>query len=194
VVTNVGVLALQGGFQAHVDQLLSIGISARLVKKPDELSGLSALILPGGESTTLLKLMAPWNWKQAIIDFYQSGGFIFGTCAGMILLAKQCEPEQDCLGLIDIDVERNAYGRQIDSFIDHVEVGSPGGGQESLELVFIRAPKVTRVGASVDVLVYHGEDPVLLRQNYVVVASFHPELASSGARFYSRIFSADFIA
>lgn len=168
----IAVLALQGGFQKHIDALAAAGLDAIAVKKPEQLAGKRHLIIPGGESSALLKLMAPLNWQQAIVDFHADGGHIFGTCAGMILLAKHVQPQQDSLGLIDIDVARNAYGRQIDSFIAEGEYQ-----QQAIELVFIRAPKMTRIGDDVEVLVTHAEQAVMVRQGRVMVASFHPELS-----------------
>jgi pyridoxal 5'-phosphate synthase pdxT subunit len=169
---SIGVLALQGGVDAHIHALNGQAIP---VKKPSELSGLSTLIIPGGETTALLKLMAPLGWMPAIADFHAAGGCLFGTCAGMILLAKHVQPEQKALGLIDIDVKRNAYGRQLDSFIAESVLSSGA----ALEMVFIRAPKITRVGDGVEVLVSHNNEPVMVRQGRVMVASFHPELSDS---------------
>ncbi len=175
---TVGVLALQGGFAAHQNQLNKLNVKNRLVKKPEELQGLSGLIIPGGESSTLLKLMAPFNWLSALRQFSQQGGAIFGTCAGMILLANEVSPDQDSLGLIDMSVVRNAYGRQQESFItttNDVDVSMTA----PLELVFIRAPKITRCGPDVDVLVSLADQPVMVRQGNAFAASFHPELSDS---------------
>lgn len=172
----VGVLALQGGYAAHQSHLQQLGIRTCLIKKPQQLQGLSGLIIPGGESGVLLKLMAPFNWLPAIQQFVQQGGAVFGTCAGMILLAAQVSPEQASLGLIDIDVERNAYGRQCDSFIANTDDVDQAIAP-SLELVFIRAPRITRSGSDVSTLVALNGKAVMVQQGRCLAASFHPELS-----------------
>lgn len=175
---RIGVLALQGDFARHQEALRSFSVETPLVYKPSDLDGLDGLVMPGGESTALLKLMAPFHWQDAIRTFYQSGKKIFGTCAGMILLAKHVEPSQESLGLIDISVSRNAYGRQLDS---HVATGWCDKHYldcDSAEMVFIRAPKVTRVAKDVMVLATCDKVPVLVQQGNVLCASFHPELLS----------------
>lgn len=174
---QVGVLALQGDFAAHGKVLDALGVSWQLVKTPAELARVQGLILPGGESTTLLKLMAPIGMRSALEQFHAEGHPLFGTCAGLILLAQETiRPHQDSLGLINIVAERNAYGRQIDSFIT---VGTPlveALGPEPLEMVFIRAPKIAVLRAGVTALATCQGEVVLAQQGHVMVASFHPEL------------------
>jgi pyridoxal 5'-phosphate synthase pdxT subunit len=187
---RIGVLALQGGFSLHQERLEALDAEALLVKKAEEIPGLDGLIIPGGESTTLLKL-ADSKIKKSIIDYASSGLPIFATCAGLIFLAKKVEnPSQESLGIIDIDVKRNAYGRQVDSFIapqlswtttgkNFLKVINKVGEQNSIcEAVFIRAPKIIRTGSAVEVLMNHDNDPILIRQGNVLGATFHPELSA----------------
>jgi len=149
------------------------------VRKPAELDAVEGLIIPGGESTTLLKLMDAWDFAPAIEKFHGSGKSIFGTCAGLILLAREVEsPRQFSLGLIDVSVERNAYGRQRESF-EASGVATLDAGPVQLEMVFIRAPRIRRVGPSVQVLAEYEGEPVMARQGRVLVATFHPELTES---------------
>ena len=172
----VGLLALQGDFAAHEKVLGELGIASRLVKKPADLADVHGLIIPGGESTTLLKLMAPVAMRPALEQFHAQGRPIFGTCAGLILLARDTTPPQESLGFIDIVAERNAYGRQIDSF---VAMGTPLSehlSAEPLEMVFIRAPKIAQVNCGVAPLAECRGEVVLARQGNVLVSSFHPEL------------------
>jgi 5'-phosphate synthase pdxT subunit len=149
------------------------------VRKPVELDEVDGLIMPGGESTTLLKLMDAWNFAPALEKFHSAGKPIFGTSAGLIILAREVEnPRQFSLGLIDVTVERNAYGRQRESF----EAAGTVRLDEKplpLEMVFIRAPRIRRVGPGVEVLAEHGGEPVMARQDHVLVATFHPELTDS---------------
>jgi 5'-phosphate synthase pdxT subunit len=176
---RVGVLALQGDFAAHGKALDELGVKWQLVKTPTELAQVQGLIIPGGESTTLLKLMAPIAMRPALEQFHRQGGPIFGTCAGLILLAqKTIRPHQESLGFINIVAERNAYGRQIDSFI---ELGTPlveDLGPAPLEMVFIRAPKIAELRAGVLALATCKDEIVLARQGSVLVSSFHPELTA----------------
>lgn len=172
---TIGVLALQGGFAAHQAQLDRLHVDHRQIRKPEQLQGLTGLIIPGGESSTLLKLMAGTDWLQALRIFAASKP-VFGTCAGMILLARTVEPQQDSLQMIAMTVSRNAYGRQRDSFIAHTSDISTEFGQPTMELVFIRAPKVTALDETVEVLVRHKGEPVMVQQGHVLAASFHPEL------------------
>jgi pyridoxal 5'-phosphate synthase pdxT subunit len=145
------------------------------VRKTTELDGLDALVIPGGESTTLLKLMDHFGFWPALTQFHASGRPIFGTCAGAILVARDVEnPSQRSLGLIDISVERNAYGRQRESFEAWGEADL--GARREIEMVFIRAPRIRRVGDDVAVLARHKDEPVMVRQGNVLVATFHPEL------------------
>ncbi len=175
---HVGVLALQGDYEAHGRVLSELNTSWQLVKMPRELDAVDALIIPGGESTTLLKLMAPIAMRPALERFHAQGRPIFGTCAGLILLARETRrPEQESLGLIDIVAERNAYGRQIDSFVGE---GTPLVADlqpAPLKMVFIRAPKIAALHDSVTPLAMCRDDVVLARQDHVLVASFHPELS-----------------
>lgn len=171
-----GVLALQGDFDAHLTALREAGGSPREVRRVAELAGLAGLVIPGGESTALLRLMESEPWFEAIPRFHAGGGVLFGTCAGAILLAHEVRPQQKCLGLLEATVVRNAYGRQVDSFATEVEAPSLGG---RLPAVFIRAPRFDHLGPEVDVLATHGDEPVLLQQGRVLAATFHPELTSS---------------
>jgi 5'-phosphate synthase pdxT subunit len=173
---KIGVLALQGDFALHARALARCGVEPVEVRKPEALDEVQGLIIPGGESTTLLKLMGAWDFAPALEKFHGAGRPIFGTCAGCILLAREVEnPRQPSLGFIDIAVERNAYGRQRESFEARGEV-SLGGRTVPLEMVFIRAPRIRRVGPGVEVLARHGPDPVLTRQGTVLAGTFHPEL------------------
>jgi 5'-phosphate synthase pdxT subunit len=173
---KIGVLALQGDFSAHLGALRCEGIEGVELRYPEQLETVEGLILPGGESTTHLKLLEERGFADPIRRHHRNGGAVFGTCAGAILVAlKVTHPEQPSLGLIDIDVRRNAYGRQRESF---ETIGpSPAMGEASLPMVFIRAPVITRVGADVEVLASMRGDPVLVRHGSVLAATFHPELA-----------------
>jgi len=176
---HVGVLALQGDFAAHGRALDELGVTWQLVKTPAELDQVQGLIIPGGESTTLLKLMAPVAMRPALERFHAENRPIFGTCAGLILLAQETtRPHQDSLGFIDIVAERNAYGRQIDSFIAQGAVLVEALGVEPLEMVFIRAPKIAALRPGVTALATCKEEIVLARQGSVLVSSFHPELTA----------------
>jgi len=178
---RVGVLALQGDFEAHRKALAEAGAEVVEVRRAAELEGLDGLVIPGGESTTMLKLLRRENMLKPLREFGARHP-IFGTCAGAILVAKKvANPEQESLGLVDIAVERNAYGRQLDSRVARVALepgvnGELGGGE--LEAVFIRAPIVCRVGEGVRVLARYRGDPVLLEQGRHLVATFHPELSA----------------
>jgi 5'-phosphate synthase pdxT subunit len=172
---RAGVLALQGGFAAHADALMRLGIVACEVRRCAQLSGLDALLLPGGESSALLRLMEAEAWFDALHAFHRAGGALLGTCAGCILLARTVsDPAQPSAGLIDIGVARNAYGRQTDSF--EAMLDAPAFGSALLG-VFIRAPRITSLGPGVEVLARHGDEPVLVRQGRVMCATFHPELS-----------------
>jgi 5'-phosphate synthase pdxT subunit len=175
---KVGVLALQGDFALHTRALAKCGVETVEVRKPEELEDLDGLVIPGGESTTLLKLMDEWQFVPALEKFHAAGKPMFGTCAGLILLARDVEgPRQFSLGFIDVGVERNAYGRQRESFAADGEV-ELDGAPHRLELVFIRAPRIRRVGPGVTTLARHGDEPVMARQGTVLVATFHPELTA----------------
>ncbi len=171
---GVAVLALQGDFEAHRRALAEVGVESFEAKRPRDLGEASGLIIPGGESTTLWKFFEAEPWEPAFRSFAQAGHPILGTCAGAIVLARDVtNPAQKGLGLIDITVERNAYGRQLDSFVADVESPKLGG---TMPAVFIRAPRIRRVGRGVEVLATHAEEPVLVREGNVNAATFHPEL------------------
>jgi 5'-phosphate synthase pdxT subunit len=172
---RIGVLALQGDFAAHAQALEEAGAEAVEVRKPSELEGLDGLILPGGESTTFLKFLERDGFLESLQRFLAVKP-AFGTCAGCILLARNVShPAQESLALMDITVERNAYGRQIDSAIRTEETKLPGG---PLEMVYIRAPRIAAVGDGVEVLAERDGFPVLVRQGRLLAATFHPELSS----------------
>jgi pyridoxal 5'-phosphate synthase pdxT subunit len=174
----VGVLALQGAFASHQQRLAELGLASRQVRTPGDLTGVDALVMPGGESTTMSKLLLSSGLFDEIATRIDSGMPVFGTCAGMILLATEVldgRPDQRSFGAIDIAVRRNGYGRQIDSFESELDVATLPGGP--FHGVFIRAPKVERIGSGVEVLAEHDGVPVLARSGRVTVASFHPELA-----------------
>jgi pyridoxal 5'-phosphate synthase pdxT subunit len=176
VAGRVGVLALQGAFREHREALTDVGVEAVEVRMPADLDGLDGLVMPGGESTTMMRLMDVYGLEAPIRDLHARGGAIFGTCAGMILLAASAvdgRPDQRPLSLIDIDVRRNAYGRQTASFEAPVRLH---GEDAPMPGVFIRAPRIERVGAGVDVVATRGDEPVAVRQGRVIAAAFHPEL------------------
>ena len=170
----VGVLALQGAFAAHAERLDSVGVQCRTVRTPEELSRVDALVMPGGESSTMSHLLTSSGLFDAIDRRIRTGMPVFGTCAGMILLAHAIldgRDDQRSFDAIDIDVRRNAYGRQRDSFEHGIE--TPFGDFHG---VFIRAPRIERTGDGVEVLGRHQGEPVLVQENNVLAASFHPEL------------------
>jgi len=171
----VGVLALQGDFAAHAAVLRRQGEAVREVRSCTDLAGLRALVLPGGESTALLRLMDGGPWFDALRAFHDGGGALLGTCAGAILLAREVDPAQPSLGLLDVSVSRNAYGRQVDSF--EARLDAPAFNAPLLG-VFIRAPRFTAVGPRVEVLARLDGEPVLVRHRRVLAATFHPEIAA----------------
>ena len=172
---RIGVLAIQGDYAAHADALAESGAEPVEVRKPDQLAGLDGLILPGGESTTVLRFLEKHSFFEALQDYCRKKP-VFGTCAGAILLAREVRnPAQRCLGILDAAVERNAYGRQIDSVILEGATKLPGG---PLEQVYIRAPRIERVGPEVEVLAERDGHPVLIRQGKLLAATFHPELSA----------------
>ncbi len=173
-----GVLALQGGFAAHAAALGGAGASVREVRRTGELEGLAGLVIPGGESTALLNLMRDEPWFDALRSFHARGGVLAGTCAGAILLAREVRPAQPSLGLLGAVVDRNAFGRQVDSFEARVDAPALGG---SIDAVFIRAPRFRTLLPEVEVLGRHAGEPVLVREGRVLAASFHPELTASRA-------------
>ena len=167
-------LAIQGDYEAHKRRLEELGAAVVLVRKPQQLAGLDGLVIPGGESSTMLKFLERDGFFQALRDFVKVEP-AFGTCAGAILLAKDVEgPKQASLGAMDISVTRNAYGRQLDSTILDTTCSL---GTEPLEMVFIRAPRIDRLGKGVEVLAKRGDDPVLVREGKLMAATFHPELS-----------------
>ena len=175
---RIGVLAIQGDFAAHLATLREAGAEACEVRKAAELRQVDALVIPGGESTTLLKfiLNPDLGYVEAFREFHQAGKPMFGTCAGLILVAKNVtNPAQFSFGFIDVGVERNAYGRQKESF-EAVGEGYLAGTAKPLKMVFIRAPRLIRLGAKVDLLATWRGEPVMARQGSILVASFHPEL------------------
>jgi 5'-phosphate synthase pdxT subunit len=179
-VTRIGVLALQGDFALHLAALRRAGAEGREVRRPAQLAGLDGLILPGGESTTMLRLLASSGLGAALPAFAASGKPLLGTCAGLILLAQEVlDPPQPSLGLLDTTVRRNAYGRQLDSFEADGEFAT-NGRAEPLRMVFIRAPRIVRTGPGVETLMAHDGDPVLVRQGSILAATFHPELTADG--------------
>jgi 5'-phosphate synthase pdxT subunit len=176
---RIGVLAIQGDYAAHADALRDAGAEPVLVRRPNELSELDGLIIPGGESTTFLKFLERDNFLESLRSFAASTP-TFGTCAGCILLAtKVLHPPQPSLGVLDATVERNAYGRQIDSSIEETPTSLGGTADHApLETVYIRAPRIQSVGKDVTVLAERDGFPVLVRQGHLLAATFHPELSA----------------
>ena len=174
---KIGVLALQGDFDAHRRRLEELGAEVVLVKKPEQLDEIDGLVIPGGESGTFLKLLGEEGFEK-LKEFVRAKP-TFGTCAGAILLATEVEnPKQEGLGALDIRIRRNAYGRQIDSSIREGRFISEKPDEQPLEMVFIRAPKIERLGPGVEVIATEGKDaPVAVRQGRVMAATFHPELS-----------------
>ena len=176
---RIGVLAIQGDYEAHAKALEETGAEASLIRRPAQLDDLDGLILPGGESTTMLRFLDGFDAREGFFDRLQAFARqkpVFGTCAGAILLAKQVRnPHQRSLGILDIAIERNAYGAQRDSAILELDTTLPGG---PLEAVFIRAPRILEVATEVEILARRDGFPVLLRQGITMAATFHPELSS----------------
>jgi 5'-phosphate synthase pdxT subunit len=176
---KIGILAIQGDYEAHAKTLDRLGVEHVFVRRPEDLAGLSGIILPGGESSTHLKVLTEEGLFDALRHFAANGGALFGTCAGAILLAREVHgPAQQSLGLMDISVLRNAYGRQIAS---DVHEGRTKLHKEPLEMVFIRAPIIDSVGPGVEVLAEDAGHPVLVQQGKMLAATFHPELSSDTA-------------
>jgi len=170
---HIGVLALQGAFDVHAKRLAELGATTLLIRKPEQLASLDALVLPGGESTTFLKHLERAGFYDTLDTFVHTKP-VFGTCAGCILLAKEVSnPTQRSFAVLDIAVERNAYGRQNDSAILNEQTALPGG---PLEMVFIRAPRISRIGEDVETLATRDGSPTLVRQGHMLAATFHPEL------------------
>jgi 5'-phosphate synthase pdxT subunit len=173
---TVGILAIQGDYAEHREVLGRLGVEARLVRHAQELEALEGLILPGGESSTILKFMLEESLMEPVRALHQQGGALYGSCAGAILLAREAtSPQQESLNLLDISIERNGYGRQAQSHI--AREPCPSLGAPPLEMVFIRAPIIRGVGNGVDVLAHHRGDPVFVRQGRIMATTFHPELA-----------------
>ncbi len=171
---NIGVLAIQGNYASHAQALTEAGATPIEVRKPDQLAGIDGLVLPGGESTTMLKFLEKHGFFAALQQFCASKP-VFGTCAGAILLAREVlNPPQRSLGVLDAIVERNAYGRQVDSAILTAQTTLSGG---PLEMVFIRAPRIVSVGPGVEVMAQREGFPTLVRQGQWMAATFHPELS-----------------
>jgi 5'-phosphate synthase pdxT subunit len=169
----IGVLAIQGNYASHAQALTEAGAAPVEVRKQEQLTGIDGLVLPGGESTTMLKFLEKHSFFETLQEFCRTKP-VFGTCAGVILLAREVlNPAQRSLGVLDAIVERNAYGRQIDSVIVTAETSLAGG---PLEMVFIRSPRITQTGPGVEVLARRDGFPVLVRQGRILAATFHPEL------------------
>jgi 5'-phosphate synthase pdxT subunit len=168
---KIGVLAVQGDFDAHRRRLEELGAEVTLVRKPEELDHVDGLIIPGGESGAILRILGPEGMDR--LKAFVKVKPTFGTCAGAILLAKEItNPEQQGLGALDVRIRRNAYGRQIDSSVREGRLGD-----SPIEMVFIRAPRFERLGPGVEVVAREGNDPVAVRQGKIMAATFHPELS-----------------
>jgi 5'-phosphate synthase pdxT subunit len=173
-IPRIGVLAIQGNYASHAHALTEAGAAPVEVRKPEQLTGLDGLVLPGGESTTMLKFLEKHSFFEVLQEFCCTKP-VFGTCAGVILLAREVlNPAQRSMGVLDAVVERNAYGRQIDSVIVTAETELAGG---PLEMVFIRSPRISKIGPGVEVLATRDGFPVLVRQGRILAATFHPELS-----------------
>ncbi len=182
---EVGVLAIQGDFAEHIAVLGKLGVKAREVRLPEHLDSLDGLIIPGGESTTLSRLMTIYNLREPVTRMAEQGHAVWGTCAGMIMLSREItEKDPVPLGVMDIGVQRNAFGRQVDSFEQSLSVC--GLGPAPFHAIFIRAPLIIRLGEDVKVLsALDADRPVAVRQGNLMATSFHPELTND-CRFHSR--------
>ena len=179
---KIGVLALQGAFREHLETLAEIGVEGAPVRLPRDLEGVAGLILPGGESTTMRRLIDRWGLRDPILDLAASGAPIFGTCAGLILIAREIADEDPILPLMDVTVRRNAFGRQLDSFETDLPV--PILGHAPVHGVFIRAPVIERAGPNVDVVASLEDGRVVaVRERNLIGTAFHPELAGE-TRFH----------
>jgi pyridoxal 5'-phosphate synthase pdxT subunit len=175
---RIGVLALQGDFEAHVLAITAVGGQAVEIRRIEQLRTIDGLILPGGESTVLLRLMGEYGFDQALPAYHETGGFLYGTCAGLILLAREViGPPQRSLGLLNVTVRRNAYGRQVDSFVDTGSLRWNGGDPEPAEMVFIRAPRIEKLGEGVETIGELLGVPTLVRHGRIWGGTFHPELS-----------------
>ena len=173
---EIGVLALQGDWAAHRAVLEELGANVRAVRTAAGLDRVDALVIPGGESSAMIRLMEPEDLANRIVTRVDSGMAVLATCAGVILLSQTVSPAQPGLGVLDVDVERNAYGRQLHSTVAEISLTEGLGDPPRMEAVFIRAPRITRRGTDVDVLGTWDDDAVLVRQRTVLAATFHPEL------------------
>jgi 5'-phosphate synthase pdxT subunit len=172
---KIGVLALQGAFREHIEALRELGVEAVEVRLPEQLEGLDGLIIPGGESTAIGKLAVKYGLQEAIRRYVSGGNPVYGTCAGMIMLSKDVGMDQPLFGLMDIKVERNAFGRQLDSFETDLDI--PALGDKPFPGVFIRAPRIEEVGQGVEVLAkLQDGTPVAAQEGNIIVTAFHPEL------------------
>jgi 5'-phosphate synthase pdxT subunit len=180
---KIGVLALQGAFREHLDTLAAIGVEGVPVRLPADLEGVAGLIIPGGESTTMRHLIERWGLRGPILRLAESGAPLFGTCAGMIVLSREIEgDEEPVLPLLDVTVERNAFGRQLDSF--ETELSVPVLGDTPVHAVFIRAPIIERTGPDVDILAKLDDGRIVaVRERNIIATAFHPELAGE-TRFH----------
>lgn len=175
---KTGVLALQGDWAAHTAVLQGLGAEVHAVRTAAELAGVGSLVIPGGESSTMLRLMEPEGLADRIVERVSAGMAVLATCAGVILLARGVVPTQPSLGLLAVDVERNAYGRQLHSTVASIALSPKLGQPDHMEAVFIRAPRITHHDDDVEVLAKWGDDVVLVRQDRVLAATFHPEITS----------------
>ncbi len=191
----VGVLALQGNFSTHAEVLERNGVTARELRKPGDLQSITGLVLPGGESSTILSLLST-GFREALVERIRSGLPTLATCAGLILLARRVkDPEQESFGLLNIDIQRNAYGRQLDSFVanlewvDQTRSTEQQTDQSTVEGVFIRAPRITRIGDNVSAVLRYQDDVVLVRYRNIIGATFHPELSRRSDIVYDMFLS-----
>jgi 5'-phosphate synthase pdxT subunit len=179
---KIGVLALQGAFREHLDTLAEIGVEGVPVRLPGDLEGVAGLILPGGESTAMRRLIERWGLREPILDLARNGAPVFGTCAGLILIAREIEGESPILPLMDVTVQRNAFGRQLESF--ETDLAVPVLGDTPVHGVFIRAPVIERSGPGVDVLASLDDGRIVaVRERNLIGTAFHPELAGE-TRFH----------
>ncbi|MCG6950473.1 MAG: pyridoxal 5'-phosphate synthase glutaminase subunit PdxT [Acidobacteria bacterium] len=172
----IGVLALQGDWAAHASMLRDLGVPAIFVRSAADFAGVRALVIPGGESSTMLRLMETEGLAQRIVERTRSGMPVLATCAGVILVAETVVPNQPSLGLLSVEAERNAYGRQVHSTVARIQVAPALGPPPQMDAVFIRAPRITCNDPSVEVFGTWHDDPVLVRQENILAATFHPEL------------------
>lgn len=176
---TVGVLALQGAFSKHIQVIKSLHVNTQEVRSESELSRCDALIIPGGESTTMMRLINFSNLREPLVSFAQEKP-VFGTCAGIILLSKEIlSDKMQPLGILDISIERNAFGRQIESFSAEINLFLDAKRPHPFHAFFIRAPRIKRIGPSVQVLASFNDEPILVKQGHIFGATFHPELTGN---------------